>query len=67
MYPVNDVILKRGKQIVKIVFITMSREVLLQNRYKINGPFCPKTFNADHIHLTCSKHKRHLASEREFP
>ena len=29
MYPVNDVILKRGKEIVKIVFITVSREVLL--------------------------------------
>ena len=60
-YPINDVILKRGKELVKTVLVTV-----WENRYKINGTFNHKTFNADHIRLTPSKHTRSLASEGEF-
>ena len=32
----------------------------------INGPFNHKTFNADHVRLTSSKHMISLTSEGEF-
>ena len=40
-YAISDVILKRGKELVK-------------------------TFNADHVRLTSSKHTRSLAAEGKF-
>ena len=65
-YPINDVILKRGKELVKTVLVTLSGKVLFQNHYKINGTFNHKTFNANHVRLTSSKHTRSLAAEGKF-
>ena len=56
-YPINDVILKCGKELVKTVLVSLS--------CKINGTFNHKTFNSDHIRLTSSKHTRSLAAEDE--
>ena len=61
----NDVILKRGKELVKIVLVTRgkaSSKIVI----KINGTFNHKTFNADHVRLTSSKYTRSLAAEGEF-
>ena len=38
----------------------MSKKVTLQIRYEISGMFSRKTFTADHVPLTCSKHTRSL-------
>ena len=65
-YPINDIILKRRKELVKTVLVTLSGKVLFYNRYKINGTFNHKTFNAGHVRLTSSKHTRSLAAEGEF-
>ena len=62
----NDVIPKRGKELVKTVLVTLSGKVLFKLFYKINGTFNLKTFNADHVRLTSSKHTRSLASDGEF-
>ena len=65
-YSISDIILKREKELVKTVLITVSGKVRLQNRYKINGTFNHKASNRDHVDLTCSKCMRSLASEGEF-
>ena len=42
---------KRGKELVKTVFVTVSWKGLFYNRYKINDTFSYKTFTADHVRL----------------
>ena len=65
-YPISDVILKRGKELVKTVFVTVSGKILFLSRCKFNGTFNRKTFHADHVRLTCCKQTRSLASKGEF-
>ena len=65
-YPINDVILKRGKELVKTVINTVWESPPLKSLKKINVTFNHKTLNADHVRVTSSKHTRSLASEGEF-
>ena len=65
-YPINHVTLKRGKELMKTLLVTLSGKVLFWNRYKINGTFNHKTANADHVRLTSSKLTGSLAAEGEF-
>ena len=46
------------RELVKTVLVTLSGKVLFYNRYKINGTFNHKTFNAVHVRLTSSKYKK---------
>ena len=61
-YPISDVRLKRGKKLVKAVFVN----VWYKNRYKINGTFSHKTFNGDHVCLTCFNAKFSLRRRVPF-
>ena len=66
-YPINDDILKHGERASEnSVSNTVWESPLLKSLYKINGTFNHKTFNADHLPLTSSKHTRSLATKGEF-
>ena len=60
--PVNDAILKRGKELVKTVWEKSSPKIVL----KSTARSITILFNADHVRLASSKHARSLASEGEF-
>ena len=65
-YPISDVVLKRGKELMKTVFVTVSGKVLFIIVIKSTAVSITNPRRADHVRLSCSKHTISLASEGEF-